>query len=211
MRDGAPSCRARRGHRRVARASGGLPVVRDESTRLHVRCRHVEAGSPSWPDRAREPRPADELLARVADPERTAVLLACDQEVCMPRACVAGHGRCGRRSGARPTSASPTSRSASCWRRRSRATTSRSTPGAWPRRDFEKAVASGRARRRDRAHRRRRAGARHEARQRYSRSARRSERAGQRRAGGSRGGRGARRCCSRGPSRRRTPRTQEAP
>jgi len=42
-------------------------------------------------------------------------------------------------------------------------------------------------------------------------SARRSERADQRRAGGSRGGRDARRCCSRGPSRRRTPRRQQAP
>jgi carboxypeptidase Taq len=37
----------------------------------------------------------DELLARlaeVADLERAAVLLACDQEVCMPPAGVAGHG-----------------------------------------------------------------------------------------------------------------------
>ena len=57
----------------------------------------------------------------------------------MPRVCVAGTASCARRSGARPTSASPTSRSASCWRRRSRATTSRSTPCVWPRRDFEKA------------------------------------------------------------------------
>jgi RNA polymerase sigma factor (sigma-70 family) len=44
-----------------------------------------------------------------------------------------------------------------------------------------------------------------------SRSAPRSEHAGRRRAGGPRGGLGARRCCSRGPSRRRTARKQEAP
>jgi carboxypeptidase Taq len=57
-----------------------------------------------------------ERLAEVADLERTAVLLAWIRRcACRPPA-PPGTASCERRSGASPTSVSPTSASASCWK-----------------------------------------------------------------------------------------------
>jgi hypothetical protein len=158
--------------------------------------------------------PVDELLARLAESPTSSAprcFLACDQDVCMPPARVAGHGELratiGRPAHERFTDEQVGELLAAAQPRRHRGRRRACRPAATSRRPVA-SPASSSPRSRARAPPRGWRGTRRAS---ANRSARRSERAGQRRAGGSRGGRGARRCCSRGPSRRRTPRTQQAP